>query len=65
MPRQLIPNSALPPRYGKTSESIRRWKRDPNMNFPKPAAIIAGRAYFDEAELEAWETRFEAEEPTT
>jgi len=48
--------SALPDRYGKSDETIRRWKRNPKLNFPKPAATINGRDYYGEADLEAWET---------
>jgi hypothetical protein len=55
MSRQLVPNSKLPARYDKSGECIRRWKRNPEIGFPKPAAVIAGREYYDERELEAWE----------
>jgi hypothetical protein len=55
MARQLIPNSKLPQRYGSTREAIFRWKRDPELNFPKPAMTINGRDFYDEEDLNAWE----------
>ena len=55
MTRQLIPNSKLAARYQSTREAVFRWKRDPSLNFPKPALTINGRAFYDEADLIAWE----------
>ena len=55
MARQLIPNAKLPARYLSTREAIFRWKNDPALNFPKPALIINGRVFYDEADLIAWE----------
>ena len=55
MPRQLTPNARLPGRYGVSDETIRRWKADPKLDFPKPAAVINDREYFDDDQLQAWE----------
>jgi len=55
MGRTLTPNSKLPDRYRVSDETIRRWKADPRLHFPKPAAVINNRAYFDEDDLQAWE----------
>jgi hypothetical protein len=55
MPRRLIPNAKLRVRYDSSDETIRRWKADPKLDFPKPAAVINGREYFDDDELQAWE----------
>ena len=57
MPRQLTPNARLPDRYDVCDETIRRWKADPELAFPKAAAVINGREYFDEDELQTWEKR--------
>ena len=57
MPRQLTPNARLPGRYDVCDETIRRWKADPELAFPKAAAVINGREYFDDDELQAWEER--------
>ena len=65
MTRRLVPNAKLRDRYQKSGERIRQWKRDPKMNFPKPAAVIADREYYDEDELVAWEKqRFSSQERT-
>ena len=55
MGRTLTPNAKLPGRYRVSDETIRRWKADPGLGFPKPAAVIKSREYFDEDELQAWE----------
>jgi hypothetical protein len=56
MGRTLIPNAKLPDRYDVSDETIRRWKADPGLRFPKPAALINNREYFDDDELQAWES---------
>jgi hypothetical protein len=53
--RRLIPNSKLPERYGKTRETIYRWKRNPRLKFPAPAAHINNQDYFDDDQLIDWE----------
>jgi hypothetical protein len=55
MTRQLIPRRLLPPKFNVVPETIRRWRLDPKLNFPKPAAVINGREYYDEAELANWQ----------
>jgi hypothetical protein len=55
MGRTLIPNAKLGDRYRVSGETIRRWKADPRLQFPKPAAVINDREYFDDDELQAWE----------
>ncbi len=55
MPRQLVPNSKLPQRYGVTRECLFRWKMDAALDFPKAALVIKGREFFDEEDLLAWE----------
>ena len=55
MARKLIPNSQLPARYGCTRECVFRWKKDPRLNFPKPALVVNQREFYDEAELLSWE----------
>jgi hypothetical protein len=56
MGRTLIPNAKLPGRYDVSDETVRRWKADPGLGFPKPAALINNREYFDDDELQAWES---------
>jgi hypothetical protein len=56
MGRTLIPNAKLPGRYRVSDETIRRWKVDPGLRFPKPAALINNREYYDDDELQAWES---------
>jgi hypothetical protein len=56
MGRTLIPNAKLPDRYHVCDETVRRWKADPGLRFPKPAALINNREYFDDDELQAWES---------
>jgi hypothetical protein len=51
---KLIPRARLPQQYGVTDETIRRWRLSPKLNFPKPAAIINGREYYDETEIAEW-----------
>jgi predicted DNA-binding transcriptional regulator AlpA len=42
-------------RYDNPSDmTLWRWVNDDKLNFPKPA-IIRGRRYWDEAELDAWD----------
>ncbi len=55
MARKLIPNSQLPARYGCTRECVFRWKKDPQLKFPKPALVVNQREFYDEAELLDWE----------
>ena len=50
-----IPNSRLPKRYGVSRECIWRWKHDPRVNFPKPAAIINNVEYFDPDVLDEYD----------
>jgi hypothetical protein len=53
--KRLIPNSGLPGRYNVSRECIWRWKQNPNVNFPKPAARINSIDYFDEDELDEFD----------
>jgi len=52
-----VPNADLHRRYGVVRETITKWKSNPKLNFPKPAAIINGREFFDELELDEWDQR--------
>jgi hypothetical protein len=52
-----VPNADLHRRYGVVRETITKWKNNPKLNFPKPAAIINGREFFDEPELDEWDQR--------
>ncbi len=53
--KKLIRNSRLSQRYGVRRETIYKWKRDPRVNFPKPAAIINGIEYFDPDVLDEYD----------
>jgi hypothetical protein len=53
--KRLRPNSRLPERYGVSRETIFRWKRNPRVGFPKPAAVINGIEYFDDDELDEYD----------
>jgi predicted DNA-binding transcriptional regulator AlpA len=53
--KELIRNSRLSQRYGVRRETIYKWKRDPRVNFPKPAAISNGIEYFDPDELDEYD----------
>ena len=55
--KKLIPNSRLSDRYGVRRETIFKWKRDPRVGFPKPAAIINGIEYFDPDVLDEYDER--------
>ena len=53
--KRRTPNSRLPIRYGVSRETIWRWKRDPRVGFPKPAAVINGIEYFDDDKLDEYD----------
>ena len=53
--KKLIPNSRLSERYGVRRETIFKWKRDPRVGFPKPAAVINGIEYFNPDELDEYD----------
>jgi hypothetical protein len=65
--KKLIPNSGVAERYGVVRETVWRWKNDPKLNFPKPAAVINGTDYFDSDALDAFDAatleRQEAQAP--
>jgi hypothetical protein len=51
-----LPRKKTARRYGVDTKSITRWEKDESMGFPKPT-FINGRAYHDEAELDAFDKR--------
>jgi hypothetical protein len=53
--RRLLPGPIVDERYGICSRTRARWKKDPRLNFPKPAVIINGREYYDEDHLLVFE----------
>ena len=53
--KRLIPNKRLAKRYGVTRETVWRWKQDPDLNFPKAAAVINDIEYFDVDELDEYD----------
>jgi hypothetical protein len=53
--RKLLPGPYVDRRYEITGRTRNRWKNDPKLNFPKPAAVINGREYYNEADLNAWD----------
>jgi hypothetical protein len=53
--KKLVPNSRLPKRYSVSRETVWRWKQDPRVGLPKPAAIINGIEYFDDDVLDAFD----------
>jgi hypothetical protein len=53
--RKLLPGPSVDKRYGICSRTRARWKKSEKLNFPKPAAVINGREYFDEDDLVVFE----------
>jgi hypothetical protein len=53
--KKLLPGPRVDERYGICARTRGRWKNNPKLNFPKPAAIINGREYYDEDELVVFE----------
>jgi hypothetical protein len=44
--------------------TLRRWERDPRLNFPRPL-VIRKRKYRDEAELDEFDARMAEESDAT
>jgi len=43
-------------RYGITSMTLYRWRKDPEVNFPEPDLMIRDRAYwYEDATIVPWE----------
>jgi hypothetical protein len=42
-------------RYSVTWRTIERWRRDPDLNFPKPDLAIGDRKFWKLATIEKWE----------
>jgi hypothetical protein len=60
--KKYLPHSKVAERYGVHTCTIDRWRRDPEMNFPK-GYRIKGRKYDENGELDAWDaSRQEAAE---
>ena len=55
-PDTLLPGPAVQERFGVTSMSIYRWRKNPNLGFPAPLSIN-GRNYWRAADLAAWQTK--------
>jgi DNA-binding transcriptional MerR regulator len=54
--RRLLPTKQVADRYGVTSRTVERWRRNPALNFPA-ALNINGRNYQDEDEVDAFDER--------
>jgi predicted DNA-binding transcriptional regulator AlpA len=50
-----LPSKAVVKRYEIDRRTLGRWMADERLGFPKPVTIN-GRHYFDEAELDAFDT---------
>lgn len=61
MSEELLPTAGVKQRYRKSDSALYRWERDPNLNFPKAAFVIAKRKYWRISELEAWEATLPSE----
>jgi hypothetical protein len=53
--KKLLPGPLVDERYHITGRTRNRWKKDPKLNFPKPASVINGREYYNEADLDAFD----------
>lgn len=52
--KALIPARLVWKRFNISDRTLDRWLNRPELGFPRPAAVINGRRYWDEAELDAW-----------
>ena len=50
-----LPGPTVDKRYNICSRTRARWKKNPELKFPKPALTINGREYYDEDHLIEWE----------
>jgi hypothetical protein len=57
-----LPTVKVAERYSVTTRSIERWKKNPELRFPKPIGINK-RWYWELSDLETWE-RARAASPT-
>jgi hypothetical protein len=71
-PRQLIgvtclPDSRIALRYGVCLRTVKRWRENANVRFPKPDLRINGRAFTSESTLNAFDDlrRQQASPPPT
>jgi hypothetical protein len=52
-PDELVPNSEVKDEFGVCYQTIRRWERDPDLNYPEPV-WIKNRKYQSRRKLEAF-----------
>lgn len=48
-------DQGLAKRYGRTTRTIKRWKKDPRLKFPPADLIINNREYREDTTIETWE----------
>jgi hypothetical protein len=54
--RVLVPDAVVAARYHRTTQTIERWGRDPELDFP-PVIRLRGRRYRDALALDAWDAK--------
>jgi hypothetical protein len=59
-----LPDSRIAERYGVCPRTIKRWRLNPNVCFPKLDLRINGRAFTSDATLDAFDT-LRRQQPTT
>ena len=57
----LIPARRVWEHFNVTDRTLARWLDRPGMNFPRPAAVINGRRYWNESEIKAWRPPHQSE----
>ena len=55
--KRYLSNPGLSRRYDVDIKTIKGWRDDPEVKFPKPDLEINGRDYTDETKVEDWEAR--------
>jgi hypothetical protein len=54
--RALIPDRDVAIRYGRSTKTLQRWERDPDLGFPK-VIRLRNRRYRDALALDAWDAK--------
>jgi hypothetical protein len=55
--KRYLSDQGLAERYGRTPRTIKRWKKNPKLDFPPADIIINNREYREDTNIEAWERR--------
>lgn len=51
---QLLDRLAVAAMFGRSTKTLKRWERDQDLGFPKPATVIRNRTYWRIEDLRAF-----------